>query len=70
MKNEREGDCLLHSCSCACRSSGDVPVNLSKTMLFSVLQCFISLWILKDQSPDNRLSSIYQAMPLNSFQDV
>ena len=59
---------ILCSYSLPCRSGQDVLVSLwKKQMLFSVLQFFISLWVencytLKDQSLENRLFCIFQAI--------
>ena len=55
---------ILCSCSCPARSGQDVPVNLQQDKCNSLSCNFLSLyeWILKSQSPENRLSCIFQAI--------
>ena len=55
---------ILCSCSCAHRSDHDGPVNLQQDQCYSLFYNFLSLyeWILKGQSPENRLSCIFQAI--------
>ena len=55
---------ILFSCSCLHRSGHSVPVNLQQNKCYSLFCKFLSLyeWILKGQSPENRLSCIFQAI--------
>ena len=55
---------ILCSCSCSPRSGCDVPVNLQQDKCYSLFCNFLSLyeWTLEGQSPENRLSCIFQAV--------
>ena len=55
---------ILCSCSCPSRSGHHVPVNFQQDKCYSLFCKFFSLfkWILKSQSPENRLSCIFQVI--------
>ena len=55
---------ILCSCSCPRRSGHSVPVNLQQDKCYSLFCNFLFLyeWTLKGQSPENRLSCIFQAI--------
>lgn len=55
---------LLCSCTCPHRSGHDLLVNLQKDKCYSLFCNFLYLyeWTFKDQSSENMLSCIFQAI--------
>ena len=53
---------ILCSCNCPCRLDHSVPVNFQQDKCYSPFFRFLSLyeWVLRGQSPGNRLSCTFQ----------